>query len=1145
MSILSDKILSYSPEQYIPFNTAYSLSPTNLGSGGTGAWTLSNEAPVLNATGGPDNTGCWQYNIGGNSDTSATRFRVLSSTSATVNPEITDGSFSTGIWFRYTAPLTTTQALSSSMTLFNVASKTQYTTVSISGGSSSNTNRGKLQTASTQTGAVTYSPTRVDDGSWHYLAIRFNETSSGVFDSEIYIDGTLWVTITAKTFTPGTTYLIEAGFLTQLSVTDNIGMMELSNLYITPYSTISSTEISQIYAAGTAPVSTNVSITETPATASALQTEPTIAIVANDHVEITTSILVSADFPSNIVAGADKNVNNEITGTLNASIEMINNVDISTGTDVSFSSTEMTATAELLEAILPVQPLTASATSGDHSVYVTPSYLGLVKSKSPLFYTNLEDSSITNFGSWTGTTYSVGATVSKNQASGGDMGMIAGGESWKFTGTYNNAPNYVRVVPTDANTTLGNLANGDFSVEYWFKPTATGCGVGLTIGNYRIVYTPNTYAGFTNYSSTFANSMAVYVNSVAEWVIPGAGGSSATKKLFAAPTNSIIFNDWNHIVMKTTGTNVSLYINGSYATGGTFTQNNWTAQAVNFNYVSLYSSSYTFYNDEAGLSNAQQLFDEFAIYDTQLTNSEIIDHYSFIYNQDPNRTITVLPNTANAVSGSHNFAVTSEVNYPESPVTASAIAVDPSVIASKVIDIQATPLTASAQNTDVTVYWGWTIVATPATAYSESVNAFRLNDIYYNYVQTNIAPYRYVTFDGNNSYLDYGTDNDYSVAAVTVGGTIVNPDEGINGKSAKTAGTSYITDGVILKESEYDDTWGTGLNNYHSSFWIQKAPQDSSTGLRVVWNLNGYADNQHVILYQYQGKLHLNFNNGSGTHIDQATVGNYDLFDGQRHFIAVAFDHTGANSYVNLFVDAVDVMTVNLGTYNGTTINGTTPVGANDEANNHPRLSIGCLITPFASTALPVVPTNTRIYADEIIWAKSSFTQTLATNLFNIMPDKDNSNFIATPLTASDEFVNPSISTTSILVSTILSAQSEIVDPSIYVEAESINSVSAINVSAEMTDAKRSQDNEIISDVFVATATFNDHGVIITIPGGPMIATVTIPQNITGKVNVYLNTSGDIGTSYTINFNTQKSAYVNYVIKESSISSIARVREIK
>ena len=80
-----------------------------------------------------------------------------------------------------------------------------------------------------------------------------------------------------------------------------------------------------------------------------------------------------------------------------------------------------------------------------------------------------------------------------------------------------------------------------------------------------------------------------------------------------------------------------------------------------------------------------------------------------------------------------------------------------------------------------------------------------------------------------------------------------------------------------------------------------------------------------------------------------------------------------------------------------------------------------------------------------------------------------------------------------------------------------------------MTDATMSQDNEIISDIFVATAAFNTAGVIITIPGGPMIATAYSPHNVK---------FGELTLAY-------RSSYIRYLRSQSLSTSIYGIREIK
>ncbi|NDF36116.1 MAG: hypothetical protein EB154_09810, partial [Nitrosopumilaceae archaeon] len=377
--------------------------------------------------------------------------------------------------------------------------------------------------------------------------------------------------------------------------------------------------------------------------------------------------------------------------------------------------------------------------------------------------------------------------------------------------------------------------------------------------------------------------------------------------------------------------------------------------------------------------------DEVAIYPNALTNSQIINHYNFISTASPNVIFSVDPLLADAESGDHAVLAIDNVNIVETPVTATTLLVAPSVLAVKNLSTSATALTASADNTDVTVFYGWTIYADPAIAYAERPGTYFLNDFYYQYIQTNIAPYRYLTFDSANAALDYGTDTDYAVANAVINGTVVNPDLGINGKSVKSTGT-YTNGAVIFKESEHSDNWGTGPNSWHTSFWMQRAVDDTSTGLRVLWNVNGYADNQHIIIYHYQNKLHVQINSQNDAPITISTANNINVFDFNRHHIVLNSHHNNNQNTLTLYVDGVQVATQNIGTYAITTINGTPHTAPNDEVNNLPRLGVGTLITPFGFTSLPVVPTNISVYFDEIYWDKNQINLTDVINQFNAMP---------------------------------------------------------------------------------------------------------------------------------------------------------------
>ena len=829
-------------------------------------------------------------------------------------------------------------------------------------------------------------------------------------------------------------------------------------------------------------------------------------------------------------------VNNVVDPAL-ASADIINNVDVQASTSVSFAAQEMTASAEILEPLVAVNPMNASATMPNATGSVTPNYLALVLSKSPIFYVenggknaNAINRGSGNFGTGVWESGITGSVVSGEQLS-----AINNGLGW--AANIASSASLQQVVYTNASaksamTTLHQ--NGNFTYEFWLKPQVamSGSAWNNTSANAMWLLDTNYFKvrwarrdldpGVTN---DYANVLEILYQ-----------GQTATIRNDSLSDGFDDTFNWKHLVITGentgTGQSIKVYLNSSYAGGAGF---NFTIDATPVDGFQLFPGS------TWGVPWASY-FDELAIYPKALSQSEIIDNYSFVINASPDRTINPSPFTASIDSGDHNFVVSSNINYPGMTATASALIVDPLITGQKTINISVDPMLVSAANTDVEVYWGWTIVATPMISAAESKEGFVLNDIYYNYVQTNIAPYRHVTFDAVDTTADYGTDNDYSVVPTVVGGTIINPDLGINGKSAKTAGTSYITDGVILKESEWNDSWGTGQNSYHSAFWFQRALDDASTtGLRVLWNLNGYKDNQHIVLYQYQNKLHLQFNNGSGTWIEQDT-GTLDLFDYNRHFVVINFNHTNpVNNIVTVYVDSVLKMTIDLGAYTGSTTNASSAdSGPNDEANNHPRLSVGCLITPFAATALPVVPTNTKLIIDEIYWDKNATNQTQITNLFNIMPDKNNVDFTAEAMTASDDFVMPAYATSSNLSADPFTASVELVGPLTTADREVIYISETMTANAEIVNALRIDSAQIVSDVMFAVSTFNNAGAIISIPGGPMLASAKIPANIGFK---YYDEDGDYVTTYPLSENL--TPLVRYIRVDALNSSIPNLVEVK
>jgi hypothetical protein len=1183
-SALNTKINSYAIENGIEFDFAVAAPPTQTGTitDNTSAyWSLLGRSPVYEPTVGPfGGSGSWKF------VSDSANFSRLRNNGGAILTLSSDGDYSTGFWAKANQLRAATGSNNAVVLFAFQPNTTQGFSINVTGGTAPFPYRISL-TAANETFSTEVTMNTTD---WYYFAV----TKTGT-NLNLYINNQLAQTRTNMQNATGTVFGWGDNFLSSDPCSVNI-----SNWYFASTSVIGPTQIAEIWAAGSPPpainkiinaapatadglsvvptLSISVNNLEAPAIASALMVAPTIAVTTGDNVQITTSILVSAEFLPNIAVIADQNVNIVITDILIASTELINNVIITTGIDESFSAEEFVATAELVKPFLSEQPMIATATMPNATVVIPQNYYNLVNSLNPVFYYNFDGTTMQNYGSWAISSYNVGSTVTKNNASTGDMSLIGAGKSWKFTGNYNNAPNEVEVYPQtgqnyvpqnynpfapplNGNPITDLIRSRSFALEYWGTTDSIYSGVGFRVGNVDIRFK----------DGKMGYEIEATLPGWTEPVSSGVTGTSYERYQYENQT-SLILSDWNHVVinvepafdldpdtqqlvLSATDQVVQFWINSNLKSTIRYKMdyNRMSVQNVG-DQIDLFNTSDPdivipnpsymtpskpgseqgnrgFWRTRENLTPANVLFDEVAIYDQPLTNSQIIDHYSFIANQNPNRSIFSVPLTASAISGSHVVLIESDSNFAAAPSLANAEIAVPSILAEQNINIAALPSTASALNTDATVYFGWTIDAVPATAYAERPPTYFLNDIYYEYVKTNINPYRYVTFDSADATLDYGTDNDYSVSPTTIGGTVVNPDLGINGKSVKTTGNSYITDGVILNESEWNDSWGTGQNSYHSAFWFQRALDDASTtGVRVLWNLNGYKDNQHVVLYQYQGKLHMQFNNGSGTWIQQDT-GTLDLFDYDRHFIVIEFDHTNVNNNtVRLYVDTILKMTVSLGAYTGTTTNASSAdSGPNNEINNRPRLSVGCLITPFGSTALPAIPANTKLIIDEIYWDKNAITQTQVSNVYNAMPGRTSTNFIASPLTSETTMVNPEISTSSIIFAQPLDSNALIVTPTLALQFSNIYYSGVANASADITEGIFGDSTTIVSDIFVATAILNSAGVIVGIRALPMTADVSInpPSQIMGLPL------------------TDLSDYVRYLRIESYNNEILHYQEVK
>jgi len=445
-------------------------------------------------------------------------------------------------------------------------------------------------------------------------------------------------------------------------------------------------------------------ITETPATATALIQQPTIIIVTPDTTQITTSFLASVAIPQNIIAGADKNVNNVITEVLTASVTIGDNITVVAGTNVSFSATEMTATALLAQARVSEVPMTASSTMPGGTASVTPNYYSLVKALNPYLYITNGLSSPVNHGYQTGT-FTKGTALSTNVVSPFPLDMIAEGKSWKGSSGSGANSYFEFTTATAAQSFDALVSDGNFAYEVWVNPNQlpTDPYAGTTPASFSLLkdnsLSINLLQGTRNRNNPptgdYARIEVILKNS-----------STTTTSLYCnINSTSLSVGNWSHVVVNVyqSGINanqrlVQLWIDGTVVINQTVTFTTWTASTLTDTVMGSDAASLTYLADS--------YFDELAIYSSELTNSQIINHYQFIDTLSPNFIYNSTAFTVDIQSGDHNYLVTSNSNITDAPITASALIVNPTVIASRVINVSATPLTASATGTSAIVYWG-------------------------------------------------------------------------------------------------------------------------------------------------------------------------------------------------------------------------------------------------------------------------------------------------------------------------------------------------------------------------------------------------------------------------------------------------------
>lgn len=1130
---LKDTILTYPVEAYVAFDEAYSVIPTNYGSipyTGSTPWELRNTAPTYNSSVNPPGAidGSWNFNqVAGSS---GTRFNSDNFDWLTLGQSIHDGDYGHGIWVKINQ-MPQNNGFSVLHTVmrnwgfpgFNMwlrgagHASGPAVTSNIAGGGS--------------TGQVIINNPQLD--TWYYIVHRKTNAPNSV---EVFVNNQ--VVLLGDNQANDTSDIYDFTIGSSATVVTNASHnFDICHLHTMAHADFTNQAISDIYNAGISAGGTDIEITETPATASALaptinnvsasanfvcqpltasalSTEPTIIAVIGDNTYVTTSILVNANFPSNITIIASKNINN-VVGTFEATADMEQHV-VTAAVGVSFSAEPMEASATILEVEIPESPFIASATMPNASWYADANYFGQITNLNPFLYIGDGNPSPVNHG------YSINQTILDNSLykDSVDVPMIYinEGSYWVGTGVGINPYNAITIASDTYDNSFGKVVEtGNWSVEFWtnFYDTDQATEIARIYGSgFRI--NRNSDETLTIYYRDDSGSQSVTTQQV-----PGLA--------------NLGYTDWHHVVWNSTRNNSSSVTHSIFING---------ALLISFTNTDSDSIPYNTGTDwqlvRFGINNGFKggKLDEIALYDAPLTNSQIVNHYEYVVGRSPDVLVSPEPITAHSEIVQASFVATQNINIPAGAVWNHILypyLVEPTIYTEISNSVAATPITANANiGSSINIYYGRTQYANAALATAEKAPSYFIDNTYSNYILNNITDlYRYVSFDGNNTLQDYGTDTKYSVPPVIIDGTVVSPGYGINGKSVETSGLD-IYDGVVFYESEFNDTWGTGQNEYFSSFWMQRSLNDQSiSGLRVLWNLHGEYNNQHVILYQYQNKLHMQFNNGSGQYIEESTPGNYDLFDYQRHLITIAFDHTGVNNYVLLYVDTQLAMVVDLEQYTGETVNSLTYLPPNDPASNYPRLAFGSLATNFVHTALSIVPANTKLIIDEPLFALSTIDLAGVQAMYNAMPPSTFVIVTADPLEISNsEFVNPEYSANVNYVALPMSASATIVEPSLFVVKENIYIVDEpmIANNAEIPYPTWSQPVFINADIMVANAIFNSAGVLITIPAPALTASATLPTEI------YYN---DILVTTAI------SPYMRYLRASSLQRAINFLREVK
>lgn len=848
-----------------------------------------------------------------------------------------------------------------------------------------------------------------------------------------------------------------------------------------------SAEISYLSVSGT------VNFEDTFRLATATILNPTLVIIDNDNVEVVTSITASALFVEPFNFGGQINISN--SAELMEASALIGTHNSIAGVSTSYPADEATATALFQEPAFVGQgdrsvnatALTATALMTEATSAVNSSYFHEIKKINPSIYFN---GTTTNYGS-TPATIALDSNWSRTP-DGAPLHYIfynGNNNSYQYGGGFVGGREQMVISGTSVASLLNTShANKQWGLEFWFKTTQAGTAIWddgdatpnrwVTFGNITII--ANDYYATGNPLNPYAPGFSLTVQ---------VRTTSNTYEIMSTNlTNLAPSLNWNHLALYQSGNAIIMFVNSINVLGNTTAHTPDDIEPT----ISFYPTTL----ESPGFAS----LDEIVYYNYPLTSSIISDHYNYIKTFDPSNIFYAEPLEASAQITEASFIVVANRNIPATPITASILFVDPSVVASINISNSATALTASATAVNPFFYGNpdALINEPPMIAVGDTPqNVFRLDTAYYTYVQTNIAPFRYVTFDSPNSALDWGSDNDFgSAAPFTYNGSILEPIYGLNNNSLLSDSTSYTTSGLIMKESEHDDNWGTLGRSWHTSFWIKKDLTDTNAnGLRVIANLHSYENNKHLILYQYNNYIYLQVDDKVNTFQTFQSSVNANVFDNVKHHIVIS---SSSNGKIHVYKNKILLIDATV-TNHVVTTNSTSYLAPNTETNNRARFSVGALITPYEHTNLVTTPTASKLIIDEVHWAVTSLNQTGVNNLYAAMPFKNEIEWFADPaLSNSSQIVQPTFGTGA----GINAAPAQITTATFVLPTISTQIFNTFNATPLLANATAVQPFSVIGDnirnvilniqPFTITAMLMPAVVKITFPGATMYASAKI-----------------------------------------------------